>query len=330
MGDSSPQDRQIGSVELLQGDARRKLSAIEQGSVSLIVTSPPYNIGKEYERMSRRSLDQYKRWISPIARAAASKLRDGGHLCWQSGNYIDNGAIYPLDYIFFNIFHRYGLTLRNRIIWHFNFGLNASRRLSGRYETVLWFTKGDDYSFNLDPIRVLQRYPGKRYPKSHKSKAGQPSGNPNGKNPGDVWSFDPAEAFFSGRLWQFPNVKANHVEKTIHPCQFPIELAERCVLALTSPGELVLDPFVGTGTTAIAAAKHGRRAVGIDFEMKYLEIARQRYGLLTSGVLNERPIGRPVMWPDQNQRVAQLPEEWGDRPSGETGQAKGETKAFGS
>ena len=107
--------------------------------------------------------------------------------------------------------------MRNRIVWHFEHGLHCSRRLSGRYETIMWFTKGDDYVFELDPIRVPQKYPGKKYFKG--PKAGQYSCNPLGKNPGDVWTI--------------PNVKSNHVEKTGHPCQFPVELIERLVLALT-------------------------------------------------------------------------------------------------
>jgi len=310
MGEDAPKASAIAPIELLAGDASKVLSKVKAKSVSLVVTSPPYNIGKIYERSQKRTLDQYRIWIEPIARAIVRKLKDGGHLCWQSGNYVEEGSIYPLDFIFFDIFRRQGLVLRNRIIWQFNFGLNASRRFSGRYETLLWFTKGDDYTFNLDPVRVPQRYPGKRYSKDH-HKAGLPSGNPRGKNPGDVWIFEPEAAFRTNQLWTFPNVKANHAEKTVHPCQFPLELAERCVLALTNPGDLVLDPFVGTGTTVLAAAKHDRPAVGIDLHEQYLEIARERYEKLRQGVLNERPMGRPIATPDAKQRVAQVPEEWG-------------------
>jgi adenine-specific DNA-methyltransferase len=314
-----------GPITLLAGDAGEMLSTVEDESVSLIVTSPPYNIGKEYERSVRRTFDEYRDWIAPIARLCADKIRSGGHLCWQSGNYVENGAIVPLDYLFFSIFRELGLTLRNRIIWHFNFGLHATRRLSGRYETLLWFTKGDEYVFNLDPIRVPQRYPGKRHPQSRVDKAGKPSGNPKGKNPGDVWTFDPEVEFKTGRLWQFPNVKANHVEKTLHPCQFPIELAERCVLALTQRGELVLDPFVGTGTSLLAAAKHERRGIGIDLSEEYLGIARQRYEDLLTGQLQERTMGRPVMLPDTTQKVAQSPAEWGCIGNGEEFEGGGES-----
>src|SRR5262249_24532457 len=145
-----------------------------------------------------------------------------------------------------------------------NFGLHSTKRLSGRYETILWFTKSSDYTFNQDEIRVPQLYPGKRHSESRNGHAGKLSGNPLGKNPSDFWTFSPRRHLVESSLWEFPNVKANHPEKTIHPCQFPLELAERCVLAFTKPGGIVLDPFVGAGTSVVAALKHGRRAVGID------------------------------------------------------------------
>ena len=130
--------------------------------------------------------------------------------------------------IFYDIFKKHALKLRNRIIWRFNHGLHASKRFSGRYETILWFTKSDSYTLNLDPVRVPSKYPGKLHFKG--SKRGLPSGNPLGKNPSDVWEFVARE--WDEELWDIPNVKANHPEKTIHPCQYPIELIERCVLAL--------------------------------------------------------------------------------------------------
>lgn len=145
-------------------------------------------------------------------------LKPQGSICWQVGNYVDNGEIIPLDVILYPIFSRLGLQLRNRIVWHFGHGLHASKRFSGRYEVILWFTKGHDYVFNLDAVRVPQKYPQKKHFKGPKK--GELSGNPLGKNPGDIW--------------EIPNVKANHVEKTIHPCQFPVELIERLVLALTN------------------------------------------------------------------------------------------------
>jgi adenine-specific DNA-methyltransferase len=171
--------------------------------------------------------------------------------------------------------------LRNRIVWHFEHGLHCSKRLSGRYETILWFTKSDEYTFNLDPIRVPSKYPGKKHFKG--PKAGQLSGNPLGKNPSDVWVF--------------PNVKNNHVEKTIHPCQFPVELVERLVLSLTNPGDSLFDPYMGVGSSLIAAAMHERNAYGCDTDERYVDVARSRLGELHAGRLKTRPMNKPVYDP---------------------------------
>ncbi len=201
------------------------MRTLGRGSMKLIVTSPPYNIGKSYETHSE--LDDYVRGQAEVIAECVRLLNDRGSLCWQVGNHVRRGEIFPLDIVLYPIFREHGLKLRNRIIWHFEHGLHCSKRLSGRHETILWFTKGEDYTFDLDSIRVPSKYPGKKYFKG--PKIGQLSGNPLGKNPGDVWVF--------------PNVKNNHVEKTVHPCQFPVELVERLVLSLTEPGDAVLDPY---------------------------------------------------------------------------------------
>jgi len=148
---------------------------------AMIITSPPYNIGKQYEKQT--TLDSYLDTQKQIIAKLVPLLKANGSLCWQVGNYVDNGEIFPLDIFFYPIFRELGLKLRNRIVWHFDHGLHASYRFSGRYETLLWFTKSDDYLFNLDAVRVPSKYPGKLHFKGDKK--GQPSGNPLGKNPSD-------------------------------------------------------------------------------------------------------------------------------------------------
>ena len=207
-------------------------------SMKLIVTSPPYNIGKKYERRSK--LDVYIQDQTRVIAECVRLLHPEGSICWQVGNHIDNGEVFPLDIILYHLFKNHGLKLRNRIIWQFEHGLHCKKRLSGRHETILWFTKGDSYTFNLNPIRIPQKYPNKKHYKG--PKAGQFSSNPLGKNPGDVWTI--------------PNVKHNHIEKTFHPCQFPIELAERLVLSLTDAGDSVFDPYMGVGSAVLAAVTH--------------------------------------------------------------------------
>jgi adenine-specific DNA-methyltransferase len=251
------------------------------GSMQLIVTSPPYNIGKSYEQ--RGPLDAYVNEQAHIISECVRLLSDQGSLCWQVGNHVQDGEIFPLDMVLYPIFQKLGLRLRNRIIWHFEHGLHCSNRLSGRYETILWFTKTDTYTFNLDPIRVPSKYPAKRYYKG--PKAGQLSCNPLGKNPGDVWVF--------------PNVKNNHVEKTEHPCQFPVELVERLVLSLTEPGDAVFDPYMGVGSSVIAAIKHDRVGYGCDVSSQYVDLAWDRVDAFHAGTLRTRPMDRPVYDPSK-------------------------------
>lgn len=297
-------------AELLHGDVLKKLASVPSESCSLIVSSPPYNIRKPYERSEKRTYKEYILWQKKIAKILNAKLKDQGSICWQVGTYVSDGEVFPLDLPFIEVFRDLGLKLRNRIIWRYNFGLNADRRFSGRYETLLWFTKSDDYYFNLDPVRIPQLYPGKRHSAKKGEKAGQPSGNPLGKNPSDYWEFLAETDFKANPVWDIPNVKSRHPERTDHPCQFPVELVERCVLALTQPGETVLDPFLGTGASAIAAVKHGRKAIGIDREVSYLETARNRLTALEAGELPLRPLGKPVRRPKATEKVAKVPEEW--------------------
>lgn len=248
-------------------------------SMQLIVTSPPYNIGKSYEK--RSPLAEYVRQQAQVISECVRLLSPTGSICWQVGNHVDNGEVVPLDLVLYPLFKEHGLFLRNRIVWHFEHGLHCTKRLSGRHETILWFTKGKDYTFNLDPIRVPAKYPQKKAFKG--PKAGQLSGNPLGKNPSDVWIL--------------PNVKSNHVEKTIHPCQFPVELVERLVLSLTDPMDSVFDPYMGVGSSVIAALKHDRRGYGCDVVPEYVDAAWDRVHQLRAGTLKTRPMNRPVYDP---------------------------------
>ncbi|MEY9375100.1 DNA-methyltransferase [Rhizobium leguminosarum] len=308
------------------GDAGEQLNSLAARSVDLVVCSPPYNIGKIYERQHKLSFNEYLRWQEEIIEKLSAVIKQGGSVCWQVGNHIKDGVLTPLDIPFYGLFVKHGFVLRNRIIWRFNFGRNSDRRFSGRYESVLWFTLGDGYKFNLDPIRVPQLYPGKRHSKNKGANAGRPSGNPKGKNPSDYWEFSAERDFLENPVWDIPNVKAGHPEKTEHPCQFPIELAERCVLGLSDPGDFVLDPFVGTGSTLIAAAKHGRRGVGFEKEAAFADIANRRIEALCRGELPMRPSGTPVRRPGATEKVAKIPDEWrsNDQPAGDNNDGREE------
>ncbi len=291
-------------VVFFEGDCMTLLADVPSKSVDLVITSPPYNLGKKYEKTA--SLQEYLKKQEPVIAELDRVLASTGSCCWQVGNYVHKGEVFPLDVYFYEIFKRLGWKLRNRIIWRFNHGLHASKRFSGRYEVILWFTKGDEYVFNLDPVRIPAKYPGKRYFKG--PKRGQLSGNPLGKNPSDIW--DVVKQDWEDEVWDIPNVKANHPEKTEHPCQFPVELVERCVLALTQPDGVVFDPYCGVGSTVIAALQHHRKAIAAEQDATYVAIARERIRQFMQGTLPLRPLGRPIHKPTGKERIAQIPLEW--------------------
>jgi len=268
-------------IVVYPGDCLDLLKKIPEGAIQLVVTSPPYNLGKKYEKKLKleKYLEQQKSVIKECVRVLSKK----GSICWQVGNYVDNGSIIPLDTVLYPIFRDLGLKMRNRIIWKFEHGLHCTKRFSGRYETIIWFTKSDNYVFNLDPVRIPQKYPGKKHFKG--PNAGKYSCNPLGKNPGDTWSI--------------PNVKNNHVEKTEHPCQFPVELIERLVLSLSNKDDWVLDPFLGTGTTIISAIRHDRRGAGAEIFPEYIDIAMERIEMEKKGILRTRPMHKPVYDPKE-------------------------------
>jgi len=286
-------------VNLSWGDRLELIEQIENSGekAELIVTSPPYNTGKEYE--TKISLDEYIEQQTQTISAVTKILSPTGSICWQVGHYIDGSGkskeAFPLDLVLYPIFKNLGLRLHNRIVWTFGHGLHEKVRFTGRHETILWFTwNTDDYTFNLDPIRVPQKYPGKR---SYRGvNKGKPSGNPLGKNPSDVWDM--------------PNVKANHVEKTEHPCQYPIGLVERLVLGLTNEDDLVVDPYLGVGSTAVASVLHGRRVAGADIMERYLNIAKDRIELTLTGKIKIRPMNKSVYKPTGKDSVSQVPIEW--------------------
>src|SRR5215469_3286709 len=277
-------------VRLEAEDAFKFLRNLRAGSVDLIISSPPYCMGKEYDKS--HNVEDFIADHIRLAPLLVRALKEEGSLCWQVGHHVKNGVAVPLDALVYEVFSRQReLFLRNRIIWTFGHGTHSGRRFSGRHETVLWFTKGHDYRFNLRAVRVPQKYPGKRHYKGPNE--GEFSGNPLGKNPSDVW--------------EIPNVKARHVEKTAHPCQFPVALAQRLVGTLTKRGDLIADPFMGSGSSAVAAALEGRSFVGCDIDRSYLSIAETRIAQIRKGVHRVRLLDKPIYRPKGTEEVSRRP-----------------------
>lgn len=284
----------VNQTQLYFMDVIKFLDSLPKEPIfDLVVTSPPYNIGKEYEQ--QMPLNEYIKWQEKIIKKIYVRLKDTGSICWQVGNYVENGSITPLDIELAPIFKKLNMHLRNRIIWHFGHGLHNHNRFSGRYEVVMWYTKTDNYTFNLDDVRVPAKYPGKRsYRGENKGKL---SGNPRGKNPEDVWDI--------------PNVKGNHVEKTEHPCQFPVGLIERLVLSMTNEGDLVFDPFSGVASSGVAALLHNRKFWGCEIMDNYIKIGKQRLEETHAGTIKYRPYDKPI-YDAKSSKLSQIPDEWKD------------------
>lgn len=244
-----------------KGDCRDLLDTIPDQSVQLVLTSPPYGVGKEYERGS--GIAETLSLQNQIIQESIRILKPNGSLCWQVANtyeraYNSKGKEIseqiPWDILLYKHFVNSGLKLRNRIIWHYEHGTHAQHKFSNRYETLLWFTKTDDYIFNLDDVRIPQKFPKKRAYKGPNK--GKFSGHPDGKNPSDVWPIT--------------NIKFGNGEKVgSHPCQFPLKLADRCIRAFTNPGDYVVDPFGGVATTVVSALNHRRVPISAEIDPTY-------------------------------------------------------------
>ena len=282
-----------GTAALLNGDCKALLASIPDNSIALAVTSPPYCMGKEYEPGNKIEdfISAHKQILPEILRV----VRPGGSICWQVGYHVDSNQVMPLDYLVFDAMRQLPEPpiLRNRIVWTFGHGFHCERRFSGRHEMILWFTKGNDYIFNLDAVRVAQKYPGKTANKGPSK--GLPSGNPLGKNPEDIWDI--------------PNVKANHIEKLDHPCQLPVALVRRLVAALTNPGDIVLDPYAGVASSGVAALLEGRLFIGAELENDYATLAEERLRQTRQGVIRVRD-DKPVYVPDPQSKVARRPDHF--------------------
>lgn len=249
-------------------DCVSTMAGMADGIVNTIVTSPPYNLNKSYGKYDdKRDLSEWEELINNVAKEAHRVLAHNGSFLLNVSPIPDNKTkeIIPLDAIAYFIFKKNGYYLRNSIVWHFNNMQNCTNRLSGRWESILWFVKDlNDYKFNLDDIRI---------PYITKNDKRLEGGT--GRNPTDTWNFDVPESDF----WYFDrvnNMTKNKLGISEHPCVYPTPMIERIIKMTTDEGDVVLDPFLGSGTTLIAAEKLGRIGLGIELDEKYKEMIIKR------------------------------------------------------
>ena len=263
----------MGDVLIYEGDALELLRLLPESLIDLTVTSPPYNIGKQYEFV--RELNNYvnwcEKWIKLVHRATTSS-----GAFWLNVGYLripGQAKAIPIPYL---LWDHVDFFLIQEIIWNYGAGVASRRSFSPRNEKFLWYVMSEHgYTFNLDAVRD----PNVKYPKQKKN--GKLKCNPLGKNPTDVWNIPEFDVYsLPTDVWSIPKVTSGRnrssKERTKHPAQFPLAVIDRIIKACSSSGDIVLDPFIGSGTTAEAALRNGRQVVGFEIRADYVGIVRER------------------------------------------------------
>lgn len=258
-------------VAIYQMDCLEGMKQIPKELIDLTITSPPYNIGKEYEELAELGnyIDWCERWISQIHRVTVAK-----GTFWLNIGYLEvenQGLAVPIPYLLWNKTPFYFL---QEVVWNYAAGVACRKRFSPRNEKLLWYVKDPkSYTFNLDAVRD----PDVKYPNQKKN--GKLRCNPLGKNPSDVWQITKVT---SGK-------NRASVERTPHPAQFPLALVERMLKSSSNEGDIVLDPFMGSGSTAECALRNGRYVIGFELKEEYIGYAQQRIeAYLEEKVLSSR------------------------------------------
>ena len=239
-------------------DCEKALEKLDSPCLASTITSPPYNIGKEYEQVM--PLNKYLDWLFRIATHVKRLTLPNGNFIFNVGYLAvkDKGRAVPIPYL---IWDKIPFYLNQEIIWHYEAGVAAKRYLSPRNEKILWYVKDkDNYTFNLDPIRD----PNVKYP--NQKKKGKLRCNSIGKNPSDISEIAKVTS----------GANRSSVERTAHPAQFPEDLIKRLMLGFTNADDIVLDPFMGSGTVAAVAVELKRKFIGFEIESTYCEIAKKR------------------------------------------------------
>ena len=251
-------DFESAGVAIYQMDCVEAMKKIPDELVNLTITSPPYNIGKEYEELTE--LDSYlswcESWIEQVHRITTSN-----GTFWLNVGYLEvegSGLAVPIPYL---LWDRTPFYFLQEVVWNYAAGVACRKRFSPRNEKLMWYVKDkSDYLFDLDAVRD----PNVKYPNQKKN--GKLRCNPLGKNPSDVWQITKVT---SGK-------NRSSKERTPHPAQFPMELVERMLKASSKKGDVILDPFMGSGSTAECALKNGRYVIGFELKSEYIAFAEKR------------------------------------------------------
>jgi DNA modification methylase len=255
--------------QILQGDCIQLLNDGPEGWVDLVFADPPFNIGYLYHNYDdEKDVDEYVDWSEKWMRAVHRALKPTGSF------YLAIGDEFAAD-LCVAARRKVEFNLRNWIIWHYTFGQQTRKMFAKSHTHILYFTKSEEgFTFNPDAVRVKS---------ARQTTYADARANPKGKLPDDTWYLRPQEAAEAGYFdetsdtWSVSRVCGTFKEREgWHGCQMPIGVLDRIIKASSNPGDIVLDPFNGSGTTVVSAALLGRKYVGIDQSEEYVGFARKR------------------------------------------------------
>jgi adenine-specific DNA-methyltransferase len=247
--------------KIIHGDCTEVLAQNSFPLVDLVHTSPPYNIDKPYQEYTDKlHLKDYSRFVSRVAGLISQKMRIGASLFWQTGYTQaspNSDEINPIDVLTFPLFKENGFYLKDRIIWRYYGGMSFKSKFKNQHETILWFVKGDPEDSTVQPYFDIDAV-------RERSREHDPRNNLLGRNPGNVWEVD--------------RVAYGSIEQTSHIAVFPEQITERIIRACSKPGDVILDPFLGSGTVAKVAKSLGRSYLGIELSKGYYAESVRRLG----------------------------------------------------
>jgi site-specific DNA-methyltransferase (adenine-specific) len=259
----------MGYDDVITGDCLEALAGLPAGCADLVFADPPFNIGYEYDVYNdRRAKADYLAWADKWLAAAVRVLKPAGSLFLAIGDEFAAEHKVRLDAL--------GLTLRNWIVWHYTFGVSCTKKFNRSHAHIFYYVRDPkNYTFNPGEVRV---------PSARQTTYADRRANPVGKLPDDTWVLRPQETdeHFreDGDTWYVPRVCGTFRERTGHPCQMPEAVLDRIVRVATNPGELVVDPFAGSGTTLAVAKKLGRRYLGVELSDVYADAVRKRLQMI--------------------------------------------------
>lgn len=233
----------MSNIKIIQGDSLEVLEQIPANAIDLVVADPPYNLGKDYgNNHDLKGFEEYLHFSRKWLKLAHEKLKPSGTI------YVFMGVRF-VSYLYHILDQEIGMYFNSWITWHYTQGIGKTKGFSPRHDDVLMFTKSESFKFNLDNVRIPQKYFRER-------------NNMAGANPGDVW--------------EFSHVHYSNPERENHPTQKPEGLIERIVLASSDENDLVLDPFLGSGTTARVCQQLNRDCIGIELNPDFVEMTENR------------------------------------------------------